>query len=111
MTVNINQSTIDTLKQQIMDKVELGCQQGALVVNSSHINPRTPVDTGNLRAGNQFEITRADTTVTASFFNEVPYDPYQNDGTSRIIGKHYRDGGVHEGLPEFIEAIKSNLKQ
>jgi hypothetical protein len=110
MTVTINSSTIDAIKQQIMDKVEIGCQQGALVVNSNHINPKTPVDTGNLRSHNDFTITRADTTVTTSFFNETPYDLPVNDGTSRRPGVHYREIGVHEGLPDFIERIQENVK-
>jgi hypothetical protein len=90
--------------------VELGCQQGALEVNNNHINPLTPVDTGNLRSNNTFEVTRTEDTVVSSFFNPTPYDPFVNSGTARMAGRHYREIGVHEGLPDFVARIEENVK-
>jgi hypothetical protein len=109
--VNIDQQELDALKKELMDKAELGCQRGAVIVNSNHINPITPVRTGNLRDGNTFDVDRQEEQIDVTFHNEVFYDPFVNDGTARQRGQHYRDIGVHEGEQDFEQEVVNAVNE
>jgi hypothetical protein len=109
MTVTINQDVIDQIKAELAAKIEIGANQGAELING-HISELTPVDTGLLRSQNSYEVEASEDSVIVRFFNETPYDIYVNYGTSRQEGKFYRETGIHEGLPEFVQAISDSVK-
>ena len=94
------QQVIDKVINERLNEAKLSGILGAAgQAGLGAANPRTPVDTGTLRSGNQIQVNG----LTLTFHNDVEYAGYVNDGTSRQSPTHFFDAGV--------EAIKAKLDQ
>ena len=107
VTVELN-IQYDNIIAEFFDKVLNSAKIKNILVEAGETgvdaaNSETPVRTGTLKAGNQYDVVADGNEFTLRLFNDVEYASYVNNGTSRMSPRNFFDIGV-ERAKQVLES-------
>jgi len=106
MSVQFENNTREFLR--LFEQKQIEALEQIAVAGDSWVMPLIPVDTGNLRGNQSFEINEGEKEVV--FYNNTEYAPYQELGTSKMSAQPFLRPGIEGNIKKIQQIVARVMK-